>query len=362
MRQVQPRAVQAGENELVVGKRTIVLTATGVAVAGGAGLATLGLGGDEPAAAHRSLPPATAPIQRTTLAETQDVDGTLGYGGARTVTGAGHGVLTWLAGPGSVVTRGRPVYRVDDKPVPLLYGRLPLYRTLAEGTEGADVLQLERNLRALGYTGFTVDETFGASTAAAVKRWQDDLGVTESGRVAPGSAVVAARRIRVAERKANVGDRMGGPVLTYTGTTRLVSVDLDVRYQRLVKENTEVEIELPSGDTVKGKVSSVGKVAKQVRDDKPATVEIEISVGSQKRLGSYDKAPVTVRFTTSRRRGVLAVPIGALLAQGDGGYAVQVVENGRVRTVPVTTGVFTAGDVEISGDGLAEGMKVGVPS
>ncbi|WP_165978522.1 peptidoglycan-binding protein [Actinomadura darangshiensis] len=344
-------------------RRTLVLGAAGVVVAGGAGLATAGLGGGgEPAAAHSSLPPATARIERTTLVEKQDVDGTLGYGGTGTVAGAGNGTLTWLAGPGTVIPRGGSVYRVDNKPVPLLYGKLPLYRALAEGTEGADVLQLERNLRALGYTGFTVDKTFGSATTAAVKRWQDDLGVTESGRVAPGAAVVASGRIRVAERKTNVGDRVGGAVLTYTGTTRMVSVDLDVEYQRLVKKGAAVEVELPSGDTVKGRISSIGKVAKEGEQDKPTTVEVQISVAGQKELGSYDKAPVVVHFIANRHSDVLAVPIGALLAQGDGGYAVQVVQDGRVRTVPVETGVFTDGEVEISGSGLTEGMKVGVPA
>ncbi|WP_433469258.1 efflux RND transporter periplasmic adaptor subunit [Spirillospora sp. CA-128828] len=341
----------------------IVFGAAGVIVAGGAGLATAGLGGGgDPAAAHSSLPPATAAIERTTLVETQDVDGTLGYGNTHTIAGAGNGTLTWLAGPGSVIPRGRSVYRVDNKPVPLLYGRLPLYRALSEGTEGADVLQLERNLRALGYTGFTVDKTFSASTTAAVKRWQDDLGLAETGRIQPGSAVVAPGRIRVAERKATVGDRIGGAVLTYTGTTRVVSVDLDVEYQRLAKKGGEVEIELPSGDTVKGRITSVGKVAKEGQQDQPTTVEVEIAVASQQKLGSYDKAPVEVHVTANKHADVLAVPIGALLAQGDGGYAVQVVEGGRVRTVPVETGVFTDGQVEISGSGLSEGMKVGVPS
>ncbi|MEU8803661.1 peptidoglycan-binding protein [Spirillospora sp. NPDC048819] len=344
--------------------RTAVLGAAGLVVVGGAGLATAGLGGGDggSAAAHGSLPPATAPIERTTLVETQDVEGALGYGAARTVTGAGRGTLTWLPGAGSVISRGRPVYRVDNKPVPLLYGKLPLYRTLFTGKEGADVRQLEQNLRALGYTGFTVDDAYSAATAAAVKRWQDDLGVEETGRVERGAAAIASGRIRVAERKAHVGDELGGPVLTYTGTTRVVSVDLDVRYQRLAKKGAEVEIELPSGDTAKGKITSVGKVAEQGEQDRPATVEVTIAVGGQKSLGSYDKAPVGVRLTANRHRDVLAVPIGALLAQGDGGYAVQVVQDGRVRTVPVETGVFTEGQVEISGSGLAEGMKVGVPS
>ncbi|MBO2440699.1 peptidoglycan-binding protein [Actinomadura nitritigenes] len=344
-------------------RRTAVLGAAGVVVVGGAGLAAAGLGGgDGPSARHGALPPATAAVERTTLVETQKVDGTLGYGTSASVSAQGRGTLTWLAGEGAVVTRGRPVYRADNEPVPLLYGKLPLYRTLDEGTEGADVLQFEKNLAALGYTGFTVDKTYGSATAAAVKRWQDDLGVDETGKVAPGSVVIAPGRIRVADHKAQVGDKLGGPVLTYTGTTRVVGVDLDVQYQRLARKGAKVEIALPDDRTAQGTIASVGKVAEQGHGDDPTTVHLTISVTGRHALGTYDKAPVGVNLVAGRHPGVLAVPVAALLAQGDGGYAVQVVQNGTVRTVPVETGVFAGGKVEVSGSGLAEGMKVGVPS
>jgi multidrug efflux pump subunit AcrA (membrane-fusion protein) len=172
----------------------------------------------------------------------------------------------------------------------------------------------------------------------------------------------SSRRGGSGSTSASVGDRVGGPVLTYTGTSRVVTVDLDVEYRRLARKGGVVEVELPSGGTVKGTVTSVGKVATQAQDDRPATVEVRIAVAGGKEIGSYDKAPVAVRLTANRHADVLAVPIGALLARGDGGYAVQVVEGGRVRTVPVETGAFTEGKVEVSGSGLSEGMKVGVPS
>jgi peptidoglycan hydrolase-like protein with peptidoglycan-binding domain len=266
-----------------------------------------------------------------------------------------------VAAPGTEVTRGRSAYRVDDDPVPLLYGSLPLYRTLSVGTKGADVRQLERNLRALGYTGFTVDRTYSSDTAAAVRRWQDDIGVSQTGQVRPGSVLVAPGAIRVADRKAEAGGRPSGPLFTYTGTDRVVSVDLDVQYQRLAKKGAEVSIELPDGGTTKGEITKVGEVAKQGHGDDPSTITVTVGVTKQRSLGSYDKAPVTVHLTAGRHPDVLAVPIGALLAEPDGGYAVQVVEGSRVRTVGVETGVFTDGKVEISGSGLSEGMKVGVP-
>ncbi|MEU6036312.1 peptidoglycan-binding protein [Actinomadura sp. NPDC047616] len=347
--------------------RIAVLAVVGAVVVGGAGLATVGLGGGggaDPAAAGSALPPATEPVERTTLVETQTVDGTLGYGTTRTATGGGgRGTVTWIASPGTVVSRGRSAYKIDNRAVPLLYGRLPVYRTLSAGTEGPDVEQLERNLRALGYTGFTVDDTYDSATAAAVERWQDDLGLSETGTVTPGSVLVASGAIRVAERKAEVGDRASGPILTYTGTTRVVSVDLDVKYQRLARKGAEVTVELPDGDTVKGRISAVGRVATEGRDEEsPTTISVTVALRGQRALGSYDKAPVDVRLTAERHEDVLAVPVAALLAQSDGGYAVQVVEGSRVRTVPVETGVFSDGKVEVSGAGLAEGMKVGVPA
>jgi peptidoglycan hydrolase-like protein with peptidoglycan-binding domain len=223
------------------------------------------------------------------------------------------------------------------------------------------VRQFEQNLQALGYTGFTVDETYSSGTAEAVKSWQDDLGIDETGRVAPGSVLIAPREIRVAERKANAGDRAGGPVLTYTGTTRVVSVDLDVRYQKLAKKGAEVSIELTEGETTKGTITKIGKVAKEGQGDNPTTIEVTIALRSQRAFGTYDKAPVDVHLAANRKADVLAVPIGALIAQPGGGYGVQVVSGANVRTVRVETGLFTEGQVEISGSGLSEGMKVGIP-
>ena len=91
--------------------------------------------------------------------------------------------------------------RADEQPVLLLYGEIPMYRALAEGAEGADVRQLERNLSALGYGGFTVDDEFSATTAGAVKRWQDDLGLPETGAVERHRVVFAPGAVRVARAR-----------------------------------------------------------------------------------------------------------------------------------------------------------------
>jgi hypothetical protein len=58
-------------------------------------------------------------VTRATLTQTQQVNGTLGYGAPVTVNGPGSGKITWLPAAGAVIGRGQPVYRADDRPVSL---------------------------------------------------------------------------------------------------------------------------------------------------------------------------------------------------------------------------------------------------
>jgi peptidoglycan hydrolase-like protein with peptidoglycan-binding domain len=346
--------------------RTVVVSGAVVVTVGAVATAALGFGGSEPdETAHSTMPPATAKVTRMTLTETEDVDGTLGHGSTTTVESQASGKITWLPALGSTLQRGKPLYKVDDKPVVLLYGSLPMYRQLSSGVEGRDVKQFEQNLSALGYTDFTVDETYSAATATAVKAWQEDLGLTETGSVNPDAVVYASGAIRVAEHKGHLGGPASGVVLSCTGTTRQVSIDLDVAKQRLVKTGASVTVKLPDATTVAGTVASVGKVAEtQTGSDgksETTTIEVVVAIKDQSKLGSFDEAPVDVTFVSSQRKDVLTVPITALLALVEGGYGVQVVEGDTTRIVAVKTGMFAGGRVEISGDGITTDTVVGVP-
>ncbi|WP_433270324.1 peptidoglycan-binding protein [Actinosynnema sp. CS-041913] len=348
-------------------RRGRVLWSAGALVALGAGgVAAVGFGGGTPApATAANLPPATAKVTSTTLTSTERVTGTLDHGPATPTPPGAAGTVTWLPARGAVVGRGQPVYRVDDRPVPLLLGAIPAYRTLSSGVSGADVRQLEENLGALGYTGFTVDTSFTAGTATAVRAWQEALGVPATGAVQAADVVVAPGDIRVAELAARPGGKAGGPVLTYTGTTKVVTVPLDVGKQHLVAPGVPATVALPDGKPVPGKVESVGAVATaepaQPGATPKTTVDVVISVGDQAALGNLDSAPVDVVLVAGRKDDVLAVPVGALVSLGEGRYGVQVVESGAIRQVPVETGLFADGKIEVGGEGIAEGVEVGVP-
>ncbi len=345
---------------VAVGATAVLAIGAGVAAATGFGLPN----GEAASPPHSDLPPATAKVTRQTLVDRQTETGDLGYGDAVGVSGRVPGTVTWVPPVDTVVKRGESLYKVDDTPVVLLYGTLPAYRALTVNTKGADVKEFEQNLWALGYRGFTVDDTYSQSTVDAVKKWQKALGLPQTGTVDLGRVVYAPGQVRVDAQKAATGDPASGEVLTYTGTARVVLVELNVSDVRLAAAGVAVTVRLPDGKTVPGKITRTKTVIKPAEGNNPATTKLDVyvSVDDEQSLNGLDRATVDVGFTASQRENVLTVPVAALLALSEGGYGVQVVDGGSTRVVAVRTGMFADGRVEVSGDGLTAGMTVGMPS
>jgi peptidoglycan hydrolase-like protein with peptidoglycan-binding domain len=363
-----------------------------------------------PAPTSAAGPPApgTATVSRGDLIETLTAPGTLAYGPERAIESRLTGTVTGLAPLASTVERGQELYRVDDRPVVLMYGTLPAYRELTAGraatappgtgtappgtgtappgtgtappgtgtappgtgtappadavpaTTGADVRQFEENLRALGYSGFTVDDTFTAQTASAVKRWQKDLGMPQTGVVELGRFVVSPGAVRVARHAVVAGAPATGQVLAVTGITRLVTATLEADRQAVAKPAAKVTVVLPSGPEVPGTVESVSTPPDpQGAAAEVPKVSVVVSLGDAAGVPAAADGPVRVRFVVRERIGVLMVPVGALLALAEGGYGLQVIEGGGARIIAVTTGLFANGNVEVSGPEVREGLVVG---
>jgi HlyD family secretion protein len=399
------RRVRAG---LLAGALVVVV------VGGGGWAAARGtlLGGPAAATPTAEVPTGTATVARTEVVERQQVAGTLGYGDSVTVPGqaaggsgssggggsagaggggqAQDGIVTRMPAVGAVLGRGQALFEVDGHPVPLWYGTRPAWRAFQLGmTDGADVRQLEANLVALGFDpdrAITVDGHYSGATAAAVKRWQRATGRARTGAVALGQVVFVPSPVRVATVAATAGAPLpsGTAVLTVTSTRPQVTVALETALQQLVRRGDRVEVILPDGKTTRGTVATVSRVATQPSTGSgqnggenqgeggsgsssgtgQATVQVTVRLANPKAAANLDQAPVQVAITTQAARGVLAVPINALLAQPGGGYAVQLVNGNDRRRVAVRTGLFdeTAGLVEVQGAGLAQGATVEVPA
>jgi membrane fusion protein, multidrug efflux system len=338
-------------------------------------LSTLAAGcttGSQPEA--NLLPPNTAEVTRTTLVEVRTMPGDLGYGELSPINAAGLGTLTWIAPIGSTVARGEPLFKIDERPVAALYGAVPMYRTLDIGAQGADVHQLQENLAELGYTGFKIDGYYTTATASAVRAWQTDLGLPGTGIVEPGEVIFIPGPIRIAGHTSRVGDALrGAQVLSYTGLDRHVTVQLRMSDRALAIEGQAVTVTVPGIGSVEGEISSVSTVliapgasgaaspGSSSSAGSEASIEVIVTIHEQDALGSLDAAPVDVVFVTEAREDVLVVPIAALLALAEGGYGVELVEGNLTRIVAVSTGMFAAGRVEVSGEAIAEGVMVGVP-
>lgn len=375
----QAPARQARRRSRVVG--TVAVLAIGVATTTGVVLTRDGGGKGTTSTASRL---STAAIVRRDLSDVVRVDGTLGYAGTFTYNGP-DGTLTWLPQPGQLITRGHRLVAVDDHDVPLFYGATPLWRTLQDGVDdGSDVRELQANLNALHYGELAVDGHFGPETRDAVENWQHDLRRDRTGVVAKGDIVIAPGAVRVQSVAGTLGGTAHLQVLQAVGTDRLVTVPLPAGQQQLVQIGQQVDVELPGRAVTSGHVADIGTVATagsppgqtpgaaSGSGGQPAppgqgvataTIPVYVQLDVPKAAGRLDGAPVTVNFSGRISRGVLAVPVSALIALGPHSYAVVVVDAaGRKRTVPVTLGTFGSGQVAVTGAGLVEGQRVEVPS
>ncbi|GAA3488081.1 MULTISPECIES: peptidoglycan-binding protein [Streptomyces] len=353
-------------------KRRTALLALGALTAAAvtAGVLVLGDGGGADATARPALPGATATVVRTDLVQSKTVDGRLDFAQRRPVRAVVEGTVTVAAPVGRTLGLGQALYELNDKPVTLLYGAVPMFREMKAGDRGSDVLQLERNLRDLGYgSKLYVDTRYDEDTEAAVKRWQKSLNREPTGRVGMGDVVFQRGKVKVVAADAALADRVGPdkPVLTVASTKPVLRARLDQGDGALTARGTRVEVTLPSGRTAPGRVLGTvvqDEAAEGGEKSGPdgITVEVELTGGDGAVAGEDSRASASVKFVSESRKGVLAVPVEAVLAlRGEnGGYGLQVVRGDTATTVRVETGMTADGQIEVTGGGLREGMKVGV--
>jgi hypothetical protein len=340
-----------------------VLAAAVVVAAGlGAGVVALAGHGDAADAAPPAPKVATTTVTRTDLSDTQSFGGTLGFGGVTTLKGAGAGTVTKLPVVGTVTQRGTALYWVDGKPVPVFFGDTPLFRPLDKpGIEGPDVAVVADNLAELGYPvgKRTKDPTkaqVSQTLLTSLKRWQDKSGMEPTGTLAPGQVVVLAGPVRVNSVTAQLGDPVGGELLTVTATTKVVTMPVEAGEVGRLTTGMPVVVVRPDGKEVPARVASVSTTVEGGENTQgPPKVTVLVAPDDQQAVTDLDSASVQVNVTTEVHKGVLAVPVGALVALREGGYALQR-KDGTL--VAVETGMFSRELVEVTGDGVTEGMTV----
>jgi len=276
------------------------------------------------------------------------------------------GTVTGIAEEGSIVGQGDILVEIDRQPVVLMFGDIPAFRTLSAGVKGDDVTQLEENLVDLGFgdvEGFAVDGDYDTPTAQAVTAWQIAVGASPDGVVNLGDVYFTSTTLRVGQNQVAVGDAVanGTPIMTTSVSSTFVTVELSTDDQDLVEVGDTVTVELPSGDEESAVVTEVGTVV--LANQQGGTYfEMTVTLEDPDAAPGLDEAPVDVIVVGDRADNALTVPVTALLALAEGGYAVEVVnDQGTTTLVAVDPGLFADGFVEVASSGLEAGMKVLVP-
>lgn len=387
--------------------RRVVALVTGTVVVAGAGVAGFRIF-DKPEKAVASDgpdPAQTVEIVRTDLSQAKDLGGQLGYGAGQTIKSHAEGTITWLPKVGASLGRGGVLFRVDDKPVVLFFGGTPLFRTIGKATPpagppstppsdspstppstppadspssppsappvkdepiaGPDVRVVKQNLTALGFLPKTTTDKLTSATTRAIKEWQKSLDLDATGVIDPATVVVLPGAVRVDSVKAMLGDPAAADILGVTATDKVVTLPVDADSTQGISAGAKVKLTLPNGKATTGTIRSVGTDATPPPSDgnpadggKKPQVTALITLDQQAASVGVDSGPVTVTVPGPSRKGVLVVPVAALLALREGGYAVQVVTGNTTALVGVKTGMFADGNVEITGTGLQAGQKV----
>jgi len=187
------------------GRRTIVAMAVVAVLCLGLGLVLSRLIVSPGKAAADAAPPTAGPIsvpvERRVIANTVTLRGDVGYDdpeGVHVETGdlGGPAVVTGqVPAVGATLDAGAVALEITGRPVVVLPGDLPTYRSLRAGVSGPDVVQLKTALRALGIDGGDpANGAYDAAAAAGVRALYQRIGYEPPTAGAEAVATLAAAR------------------------------------------------------------------------------------------------------------------------------------------------------------------------
>ena len=277
---------------------------------------------------------------------------------------------------GQVLTSGDVLYSVDGLAVTAVVSDAAFDRDIGDGVDrGDDVLAVEEMLLSLGYDAngdLEVDDVFDENTEKAILDWEEDLQETFDAVIVDG--VVSRDEIITFEPGTVAGPVTdfeeeiiaSGSVLWSSSTetaARLVETSIAVADKDKLVDGTAVDVEFPEGDIVQGTVTAVATstTTDPMDPDAEPTIDIEISL-TQVPVSARDfnQVDVTIKLVEKIASGATVVPVGALVATGDGNFAVEAITTTGTTLIQVDPGMFSDGWVEVAG--IQPGTQVVVPS
>lgn len=289
----------------------------------------------------------TVGVDRGDLTSTSEFTGELGFGESWPLSLTIEGIVTGARALGTVVGFGESLIEIDNRRVFLVEGDVPMFRNLELASPrvgGRDVAQLQRFLIAQGFDRdgtLEADGVFDSTTRKAVMDWQAATWQEKTGRVTRSDMVFSPQPLRIADEQ-----RIGSSFekLEVTAWEPTVTVEVANRDKRLLAVGTPVTIGFGDGTEVEGSVSQQVSVPQDDGTTRTrATIEPRGAVPGE-------TGQVTISVDATLASDVMLVPVGALLALAEGGYAVEVVGgDGATHLVGVDVGEILDGKAAISG-------------
>src|SRR6056300_303644 len=251
-------------------------------------------------------------------------------------------------------------------------------REMEEGegsvVDAAEALAIENAQK--GYNEALESYNKGVDKAAELQQAEEELEelqlAAKSETFSPTNALASETPIIVGSYITSEGSAVAANSQMYNISSTGVEVvfQIDASDQDMVSVGDSVEVGLPSEERIKATISYIDPVVTQGQNGE--FIEVKLDISSSEGIKVYDQAPVDVFVTSEVSQDVLYVPVNALIALAEGGYALEVykgesevgvfegVSGVDTTYVGVEIGVFTDGFVEVSGN-ISEGMIVVVP-
>ncbi len=246
--------------------------------------------------------PITVPVERRTLDNDVIMRGDAIYEDPAEVTletgdiGGPAVVTGQVPEVGATLDAGAIVLEVTGRPVILLAGELPVYRTLRAGVSGPDVAQLKAALRALGIDPGNDTNTYDAGTAAAVRELYARIGYPAPSAGAEAEAMLDAAQeaVRGAEEalasaqravagagQGSYAERVAAQAAVDSATAALN--DARAEYARCTAAN-DPEVFCPTQPVAEAEGSLTSAIAQRDEANRPAdTADLQAAVTSAQR-------------------------------------------------------------------------------
>jgi hypothetical protein len=170
--------------------------------------------------------------------------------------------------------------------------------------------------------------------------------------------IVPSAPIRLDTITLKVGDPTDEPVARWTGTVLTARADISESQRTMVEEGQAVTIKLADSQEVVGTVEEVTAAHEDPDTGSIIPARVIATIEDQATVAAIGPSAVSISLVEPSAEQSLVVPVTALLALAEGGYAVEREAGGLVG---VEVGVVTDTRAQIFSDALEAGEKVLVP-